>query len=121
MQLGLAIELSPENTTLSADHPCAWIYVNALHWRQIDHQTLVDRRPAGDVVTSAAYRYLEAERAGQSHSIDDVSDAMTASDGGRMLVDQSVVHSADVVVLVIGRPQQLASERWSSERNRFSE
>ena len=78
MQLRLAVEFSPEHAALSAHRTRGGIHVNALHRRQIDHQAVVDRRPARDIVSSAAYRYLEAERTGQSHGIDDVGDAMTA-------------------------------------------
>ena len=74
----------------------------------------------GDVVTAAANRHLEAERAGQLHGVDDVGDAMTAGDGGGILVDQPVVHPAAVVVGVVVRPQQLAGESLRGVRHGFS-
>src|SRR5262245_30356712 len=40
-----------------------------------------------------------------------------AGDDAWALVDESVVHFADIVVLVVGRPQQSARERWSGKRN----
>ena len=86
-------------SSLQRTPPCArtvrarGVHVNALHRRQIDHQALVDRRPARDVVTAAAHRHFEAERAGQLHGIDDVGDAVTAGDERRTLVDQPVVHT----------------------------
>ena len=120
MDLCLAIELSPQDAALRAHRARGDVHINALHRRQIDHQTLVDRRAAGDVVTAAAHGHLEAQRVGQAHGVDDVGDAMAAGDGGRMLVDQPVVDPAAVVVGVIGWPQQLASERRRGERNRFS-
>jgi hypothetical protein len=48
---------------------------------------------------------LEAERAGQSHGIDDVGDAMTGCDDGWSLVDQAVVDVAAIVVRGVGRPE----------------
>ena len=121
MQLRLAVELPPQDAALSAHSAPAHIHVNALHRRQIDHQALIDRGPPRDIVTPAAHRHLEAERAGQVHGIDNVGDAMTGRNRGRTLVDQAVVHPAAVVVPGVGRPQQLAGERWSGERYGFSD
>ena len=88
--------------------------------RSIIRPLSIVARPA-DVVAAAAHRHLEAERAGQLHGIDDVGDAVTAGDGGRTLVDQPVVHTAAVVVGVVGRLQQLAGERWSDAGNGFGD
>ena len=103
VQLCLAVELFPQHAALRAYRAYTRVHVNAFHRRQIDHHTLVYRRPAPDIVTSASYRHVEAVRAGQSHRIDDVGDAVTAGNERRMLVDQSVMDSTDRVI-VRGRP-----------------
>src|SRR4029077_16003847 len=115
-----AVEFSPEDAALSARGTREGVHLNAFHRRQIDHEAIVNRRPAGYIVSAAAYRYREAELMGQQHGIDDIGGAATAGDDRRALVDQSVVPPADVVVLGVGRPQQPAGERWSGERNGFS-
>ncbi len=121
IQLCLTIELSPQDATLSPHRARGAVHVNALHRRQIDHQAVIDRCPACDIVTAAADRHLEAERVRHSHSVDDIGHAMAAGDGGRTPVDQPVVYSATVVVCVIRRSQQLATERRGGEHHSFSD
>src|SRR5688572_11581979 len=65
-------------------------------WRGLQR---VDRGLTPDIVSSASYRHVEAVRAGQSHRIDDVGDAVTAGNQRWMPVDQSVMHSTDRVIV----------------------
>jgi hypothetical protein len=102
MQLCFAVELIPQHAALSAHRARVRVHVYALHRRQIDHQAVVDRRPPRDVVPSAAYRDLEAERAGQSNGIDDVGNTAATGNRSGMLVDEPVVHPAPLVVGRIG-------------------
>jgi hypothetical protein len=72
--------------------------VNARHRREIDHQSALDRRPAGDVVIAATHGDVEPQRASQPHRVGDVGQAVTTRDGGRKPVNQPVVHAAANVV-----------------------
>ena len=84
--------------------------VDSLHRRQIDHQAVVDRGAAGDVVAAAADGDLEAERARELHGIGDVGRPVAAGDQRRPLVDEPVVHAAGVVIAGIVGLEELTAE-----------
>ena len=84
--------------------------MNALHRRQVDHDAPVDRRASRDVVAAAPHRNLQAELSRQRDGVGDVGGAAAASDQGRTLVDEAVVHTAHAVVVDVGRLKQLTTE-----------
>src|SRR5688572_29144574 len=110
MQLCLAVELAPGNATLRADRWALWIDVNAFQERQVDHHPAVDRGSAGDVVTTAADRDLEAELFRQGDGSNDIGDPAASRDQGGALVHETVVDFSSAFVSRIGRLQQLAAE-----------
>src|SRR5689334_7469742 len=73
--LRLAIEVGPEHARLRADDTGDRVDADALHARQIDHQTAVAYRLAGDAVTAAFYRDEQIMLARELHRRDDVGRA----------------------------------------------
>ena len=67
----------------------------------------IERGMPGDVVAAAAHRDVEIKRPCQRDRIDDIGDAVTAGDRGRMLVDQAVVHPPPSVVAGVGGLQRV--------------
>src|SRR5262245_60122865 len=103
MKLRLAIELFPQDTTLSANGVLPCIHGDVFHGRQVDHQPPIDRGSSSDVVAAAADGYFEAERAGQTDRVHHVGDAKTTGDNRRVLVDETVVYPAAFLVPLVGR------------------
>src|SRR4029450_1972328 len=119
VQLRLAVELFPEHTALRPHRAFAHVHVNPLHRRQVDHETALDGRPAGNVVTSPAHGHAETQRASQPHRVGDVGHPVTARDGARKPVAQPVVHAPAVVVPGVAGLEQLTGEGLICERKGF--
>jgi hypothetical protein len=111
MELRFSIELLPEDTALGADSPRADIYMYALHGRQVDQQALIDGGVSRHVVAAATNGDLEAGRPCERDRIDEVGNAATAGDQGRVSVDEAVVDPADVIVVRVRGSEQSPRER----------
>lgn len=105
MQLGLAVEFPPGDAGLHADGASLRIDMAALHEAQVEHHAIVADGTAGDVVTAAAHRDLEAAFDGEAKRIDDVSGSQAARDDGRASIDHAVVHPPRGVVAVVAGQQ----------------
>ena len=77
--LCLAIEVGPEHARLRADDARGRVDADALHARQVDHQTAVADRFAGDAVTTALYRDEQIVVTRELHRRDDVGRAGAAA------------------------------------------
>src|SRR5262245_28397622 len=91
VKLSLTIEFAPCCPALRLRHFPLGIHVNALHWREIDHEASVDRGTPGDIVSAAPDRDLEAELTAKLQSIGDIGNTGTAGDQRGSLVDQAVM------------------------------
>ena len=111
MELRFSIQLPPQDASFGAHGAGASVYVDALHGREIDQEALIDSGVARDVVAAAANGDLQTQFSGERHRIDDVGDAATTGDEGRMFVDEAVVDLAQVVVALIRGPDQSPRER----------
>ena len=111
MELRLSIELLPQDAALGADSPSVCVYMDALHGREIDQQALIDSGVSRHVVAAAANGDLEVECPGELDRIDEVGNAATAGDEGRVFVDEAVVDPAEIVVVRISGSEQSSRKR----------
>ena len=98
MQLRFAIEIAEQATTLGARHACDRIHKHAPHRGEIDHQSAVANREAGDVVPAALHRERQALRPRKIHAGDDVADADAARDERGPPIDHAVPDRARFVI-----------------------
>jgi hypothetical protein len=73
--LRLAIEVGPEHARLRSDDARDRVDADALHARQVDHQTAIADRLASNAVTAAFYRDEQTMLASELHRRDDVGRA----------------------------------------------
>jgi hypothetical protein len=101
--LRLVVELSPGQAGLGLHRASRGVDADALHRRQVDHQTAVADGIAGDVVTAAPHGDEQVVGSRKVHRADDVGGPGTAGDQGRFAVDGAVPDaSRDVVAGVAG-------------------
>ena len=80
-------------------------------WGQVDHQTAVADRVAGDAVPAAAHRQRQVVGRREPHRRGDVGGVGAAGDKGRSPVDRGIPEAAGRVVTVVIGPQQRSAER----------
>src|SRR4029434_7064670 len=97
------------------------VYMYALHGREVDQKSTVDRCASGDVVTPATHGDVEVERPCERQRVDDVGNAVTARDNRRMLVDHPVVHPTTLVVPGVVALEQLSGERRENVPDGFGD
>jgi len=78
---------------------------------QVDQQTLIDGGVSRHVMAAPANGDLEALSPGEGDRLDNVGDTATAGDEGWVLVDEAVVDPAQIVEVLIRRPEQSSGER----------
>ena len=88
--LRLAVDVSEKNAGLGADCLVREVDVDALHVRDVDHDTIVDKGGAADVVTTRADRKRKPGLTGVVDRVDDVRCARAAHHRGRPLVDAGI-------------------------------
>jgi hypothetical protein len=121
MQLCLAVELAPRHAALSAHRPVAGIDMDALHRGEIDHYSAIDGGSACHVVASATNGDFEAELLGKFDGIDYVRHALASGHQGRALVDEAIMYLSRILVLCIGRCQQLSGKAVGKLRGGFGQ
>jgi hypothetical protein len=107
---GCSIELADEYAWLRSDRLPDWIDVDALHRRQVDHQSFVGDGLSGDVVAASAYGDLQSLLAAEVDRVDHVCGAKAAGDQGGSLVDEAVVDAPRLVVVGGAGTEDLAGE-----------
>ena len=110
VELSLAIELTPRNSTLSTHGQAAGIDVNSLHRGEVDHYPAINSGAASHVVASSANGDLEAKLLRNFDSIYYVRYATASYDEGRALIDEAIVHLPRILISRIGGCQQLSQE-----------
>ena len=118
VDLRLAVVFAPGDAALRARRVRSWIDMDAFHERQIDHDSAVERRTAGNVMAATPHRDLDTMLAREVHSIDDVCHALAARNQERPFVDQAVVDAPRVLVPGIGWLEQLSAESRCDLRQR---
>ena len=93
--------------------------MDPLHRREVDHETSVGDRLTGDVVAAAANRHLEAALTSRAQSRHDIGGPAAARDDGGTPVDHAVMDLAGLVVLLVGRLQELAGEPFEPGKSVF--
>ncbi len=101
MYLRFAIEFAPRHTALRARGASLRVHIHALHQRQIDHDSIIDGRPASHIMAAAAHRDLESVLPGEIDRLGDVRDGSTLRDQRRVLVDHAIVQLARLIVIRI--------------------
>ena len=110
VNLRLAIEQVPCQTALRAGGAGLRIDMNTGHRRQVDHHAAVGRRAPRHIVAATANGDLEVQVARQLHGIDDVAHAAASRYQRRPPIDQPVMNPSRVLIIRIGRQQELPSE-----------
>src|SRR2546423_12204906 len=73
--LRLAVEFGPRHAGLGSRCPACRVHADALHQRQIDHETAVADATPGRAVTASTHRYEQAVFAGEVHGGYDIGSA----------------------------------------------
>jgi hypothetical protein len=105
------VELVPGDAALRPDGPPPPVHLDALHRREVDHQAAVGDGQAGDVVTAAAHGNLCGLLAAHRHGVGHVGDGAAPRDEPGALVDQAVLHPADLLVSRVRGTDELTRER----------
>ncbi|GEM_PF-4378376 len=118
VDLSLAVQVAQQATGLGAGGAGGWVHPHSPHERQVEHQSVVTRGQAGNVVTTALDGQREALLAGEVDARHDIGHAKAACDQGGSLVDHRVPQGARVIVAGFARKQertpQAGSERVES-------
>jgi hypothetical protein len=76
--------------------------VNRAHRRHVDHQAAIVRAESGRTVATVAKGEIQSVLASEVDARDDVRHLLGTKDRQRTLVEHAVVHSARLVVIIIG-------------------
>src|SRR6185503_16930002 len=86
------------------------VYMDGAHAREVDDNAIVAKGAAADVVAAASDSREQIVFAREVDGGDDVGDARTAGDQGRMFIDAGVPNPAGVVVAAVGGLEKLTVE-----------
>jgi hypothetical protein len=84
--------------------------VNAFHQGQIDHESAIDSRAPGNVVTAPTNCHFEAQLSRKFDGIHNVRDTATPRDKRRSFVRESVVNFSSIFIASVARRQEFAGE-----------
>ena len=101
VDLSLTVELTPDNAAFRAGRARDWIDADALHQRQVDHDSAVAGAVAGGVVRTPAHRDKEVLRTREVHGFLDIRHAGTARDEPRPPIDVAVPNAARRLIAVV--------------------
>jgi len=110
MQLRLAVDVTQHAARLRTTGAANGIDPYAAQQRQVDHQTAVAHRQAGDVVAASPDGIHQAVFARELHGSHDIGGADAACDQRRSAIDHRIPDLARFVVERVVRLQQLAAE-----------
>jgi hypothetical protein len=113
---GGTIELTDGHARLHPSRGSDRIDVDALHQREVDHQSAIGDRLAGDAVTAPSHRDLESFASAQVDRMGDVCRVQTARDHGGVLVDKPVVDAPSLVVPGVARSKDGSRAHLRSSR-----
>src|SRR5262245_36380592 len=98
MHLCFTVEFSPSDAALGTCGSRLGIHLNALHRRQVDHQTIIDAGEPSHIVSAAAYSDLKTLLAAEINGVDDVSWSGATRDYCGMFINQTIVHTSCLVI-----------------------
>jgi hypothetical protein len=113
------IQLAEYHARLDASNFRIRIDANRIHRREIDHESIVFDSSPSDVVAATFYRYRDLLLFCEVHCVDDVCGASALDDERRVFVDHSVPDGPCLVVSLIARPNEGATERFRKFIDRF--
>jgi hypothetical protein len=102
VQLGLSVQFSPSNAALCMHRAASDIHTDTPHRRQVDHQPVLDRGSACDVVTAASNGDFQIKLTRQVYDIGNVGHTPTTSNQRRPLVNQAVMNLSCLIVALVG-------------------
>ena len=108
--LRLPVQLAPRDASLHVCRPADGIHVNAFHRGEVDNETALAHRAAGDVVAAPADSDRERVRAAVTHGSDHVLNAGATRDHRRPLVDHPVPNGPRSVVPLVTGSNELAAK-----------
>jgi hypothetical protein len=92
------VVLPPGDAALRPDASAGRIDVDALHQGEVEHQSTIGDRSAGDVVAATTDREFEPPFASEGDGVDDVSGVEAPGDDGGTLAHEAVVDASHLVV-----------------------
>src|SRR5262245_10314324 len=108
--LRLTVEFAPRDSTLSARCAAYRIDVNALHERQIKHQSALANSPAGNIMTAATHRQFEPMSAREVYRVNNVGVAHAAGNQRGPTIDQTFGYPPYLIVPGVIGTQEHARE-----------
>jgi hypothetical protein len=109
------VELAPGEPAFGARGACLRVDADPLHAAQVDADTRVDHRGAGDSVPAAVHRERQGLLARKVDREHDVIGRGATGDQRGLAVDHAVEDGAGLVVSGIARMEQLAGEARQHE------
>ena len=111
VRLGGAVELAPHDAGLHAYDPGHRVDLDAVHGTEVEEQTTLDRRIAGDGVAASADGDRQAIRAGIADRVGHIGGTGRPGDHSRPAVEHGVVRdTGSVVGVTVGGSEDRARE-----------
>src|SRR5262249_60330535 len=108
--LPFPVEFAPRVSALSTRCAADRIDVNALHERQVKHQSALANSPAGNIMTAATHCQFEPVSAREVYRVNDVGVAHAAGNQRGPTIDQTVVYPPYLIVPGVIGTQEHARE-----------
>ena len=109
MGLGRRIEFAPEHAALCAGGASNRIDVDHFHRRQVDHHAAVVGAIAGRAVSTAAHRYQQAVRVGETYRVLHVADTGAMGDQRRTSINVAIPNAACTFVSAVANQHETAA------------
>ncbi len=120
MRLSDRIEIGERAAGLDGRSAGGRVHLNALHQREVDHETVVANGIARDVVAAPADRDEQVVRARELDRLDDIVSRPAARDQRRLAIDRRVPDLSDLVVTRVARKKHVSPEARFEPINHFT-
>jgi hypothetical protein len=107
--VGGRVHLAPRSAALDPRRAPVGIHLDAVHRRQVDHESALDGAESGAVVAAAAHRQRQVRPLGGLQGGRNVGGRGATRDHRRPLVDHRVVERAGVVIPDVVGQEHLAA------------
>ena len=116
--LRFPVELTPGDAAVDPGPAGGWVDPDAFHAGQVDRQTAIAERGAGDVVTTGAHRHGQIVVPGEGERVQHVRHTSTMGDEGRVAVDHRIPKRSRRVVSIVARNKHVAAQSCAQVRDR---